>query len=133
VCVLRSIARLLHIASVAICLISAASFALFVINQTSTAAAQQRGAVNGEAASGSASGPASASDASREGPPRPSANGSSARSVIDDLSSTLASPFNAVTAGVSSEWGIRISRLLLALLVYGFVLGYLARVIGVRA
>ena len=37
-----------------------------------------------------------------------------------------------MSTGSNSQWAIRGVRLLLALLVYGFGLGYLARVIRVR-
>jgi hypothetical protein len=58
---------------------------------------------------------------------------SSARKRIDEASNALTSPFSAVVGSSSSEWSSRIANLLLALAVYGFGLGFLARVLRVRA
>ena len=51
---------------------------------------------------------------------------------IDEASDYFTSPFAGIVSGSSSEWVVRGVKLLLALLVYGFGLGYLARVIRVR-
>jgi len=141
--VLFPFARILRLASFVICLIAIASFALFAINQTGAASAHQQKVLNGEAAAPSIAGSPNAS-----GEPSPagatshqagahssgshSEQESSARSVIDDASNALTSPFSGVTAGSSSEWTIRSTRLLLALAVYGFGLGFLARVLRLR-
>ncbi len=61
-----------------------------------------------------------------------SAHESSLHSTIDDVSNRLTSPFSGLTSGSSSEWVVHGVNLLLALLVYGFGLGFLARVIRVR-
>jgi hypothetical protein len=56
----------------------------------------------------------------------------SVHKAIDEASNTLTSPFAGVTAGSTSQWAIRGANLLLALVVYGFGLGFLARLIAVR-
>jgi hypothetical protein len=129
--VLFPLARLLRLASVVICLITVSSFALFVINQTSAASAHQQSIVNGEAPPSGAGAAAGAGSVNGSSGAR-ATHTSSVRRVIDDASNALTSPFSGITAGSGSEWTIRITRLLLALAVYGFGLGFLARVIRVR-
>lgn len=134
------LARLLRLASIAICAITLASFALFVINQTSTASAHQQRLLGGESAP-AASAPVTAapgagtggSAGGRQRAPGPSAsvNESSLRRFIDEASNAFTSPFAGVISS-TSEWTVRITRLLLALVVYGFGLGFLARVLRVR-
>jgi hypothetical protein len=121
-----SLAGPLRLVSIVICLIVLASFALFAVNQTSSASTHQQEKVN-SAASGSTVTPAGAASPhakhSQEGAPR---------KAIDDVAEALTSPFSGVTAGSSSEWVTRGVSLLLALIVYGFGLGFLARVLRVR-
>lgn len=116
----------LRLASIGLCLIVIASFALFAINQTSNASAQQQEKLN-EAAPTTAVVPGQGS-----APPRSPSHKSSARKVIDEAAEVVTSPFDAATEGVSSEWVIHAINLLLTLLVYGFGLGFIARVIRVR-
>jgi hypothetical protein len=120
--VLSSLAGALRLASLAICLVAIASFGLFVVNQTSSASAHQQGLVNSAAPTPTAASPAKSS----------SGQESSVHRAIDDTSNAFASPFSGVTAGSSSEWVIRGANLLFVLIVYGFGLGFLARVIRVR-
>jgi hypothetical protein len=124
--VLSSLAGLLRLASLAICLVAIASFGLFVANRTSSASAHQQRLLN-EGAPPTAAAPTATS-------PAKSASGqeSSVHRAIDDASNVFTSPFSGVTAGSSSEWIIRGTKLLLVLIVYGFGLGFLARVIRVR-
>jgi hypothetical protein len=107
---------MLRLASAAACAITIASFALFAIIQTGTASAHQQKVLSGEA-------PA----------PRPTQHESSARQLIDEASDALTSPFAGVVSSSSGEWATRTTRLLLALVVYGFGLGFLARVLRARA
>jgi hypothetical protein len=129
------LARALHFASVIICLIVVASFALFAINQTNTASAHQQqtlndglppGAVGRPVGSpqGSGSSGADAASGSHKSP---------IRNALDEASSALTSPFSEAFAGSGSEWTKRGVRLALALAVYGFGLGYLGRMVRVRA
>ena len=126
------LSRTLRLASVVICLIVIASFTVFAVNQTSSASAHQQEVLNNEVAKPSASaGSASHASGSSTASGSPS-HESSVHEAIDDASNELTSPFSGVTAGSSSEWVIRSANLALALVVYGFGLGYLARVIRVR-
>jgi hypothetical protein len=117
--VLSLIASLLRLASLVICLIVIASFAIFVVNQTSSASNhQQEEVTNGHAVN--------------PGSPSSSPHKSALHKAIDEASDELTSPFSGITSGSSSEWAIRVVNLALALIVYGFGLGFLARVIRVR-
>ena len=123
---MSSLARVLKLASLALCLVVIASFALFVINRTSDASAHQQQEVNGETTGGGGepSSPIAPDNGGRKG---------SARRTIDEVSEAVTSPFSALTEGSNSEWVIHSVDLGVALLVYGFGLGYVARTIRVRA
>jgi hypothetical protein len=120
------LSRSLHLASVGICLIVIASFTVFAVNQTSSASAHQQEVLNNEVAKPST---AAVSGASAHSAP---SHESAVHEAIDEASKAFTSPFDGITAGWSSEWLIRGANLGLALLVYGFALGYLARLIRVR-
>ena len=112
---------------IVICLIVVASFAVFAVDQTNNASDhQQQDRSIGHRRT------ASAPTAAQSG--RRPAERTRARSTkrIDEASNELTSPFAGVVSGSSSEWAVRGVKLLLALLVYGFGLGYLARVLRVR-
>ena len=119
------LSRTLHLASVFICLIVIASFTVFAVNQTSCASAHQQEVLNDEVKPSTAavSGAGARSSPSHE---------SAVHEAIDEASKAFTSPFDGITAGWSSEWLIRSASLGLALVVYGFGLGYLARLIRVR-
>jgi hypothetical protein len=120
--VLYPVARLLHFASVVICLIVVASFALFAVSQTNSASAHQQQVLNEAGGSNTRTGASSST----------SSHSSTIRKTLDEASSALTSPFSEVFASSNSEWAKRGVRLLLALALYGFGLGYLARMIRVR-
>jgi hypothetical protein len=113
--VISTIVKLLRFASIVICVIVIASFAIFVVGQTKSASKHQVEAVRG----------------------RPSVTTSTHKSslhkAIDEAAQELTSPFAGIVSGSSSEWVIRSVKLLLALAVYGFGLGFLARALRVRA
>jgi predicted PurR-regulated permease PerM len=119
--VTSALAKLLRTTSIAICLIVIASFAVFAVNQTKSASnhQQEQLATPAEAAQRAAA------------PVPPKHHESSVHEVLDEVSGELTSPFAGLASG-SSEWANRGAELLLALLVYGFGLGYLARVLRVR-
>jgi hypothetical protein len=123
---MSSLARVLKFASLALCLVVVASFALFAINRTSDASAHQQQEVNGQTTGGAGepSGAIAPDNGGRKG---------SARRTIDEISEAVTSPFAALTEGSSSEWVIHSVDLAVALVVYGFGLGYVARTIRVRA
>lgn len=108
-----ALASLMRLASIAICLVAIASFTLFVVNQSSSASAHQQNEVKSESAAG------------------PHKEGSLHKS-IDNVSNAVTSPFSGITAGWSSQWLIRGVNLLLVLVIYGFGLGFLARLIRVK-
>jgi hypothetical protein len=123
----NGVSTLLRLGSRVACAIVLVSFALFAIDQAGSASAQQQNEVNESAPAGTAGAgakPKSTATAKKgEG---------GAREAVDEASSTITSPFAGAVAGVHNEWASRGVRLLLALLVYGFGLGYLARVLRVR-
>jgi hypothetical protein len=122
------LSRTLHLASVFICLIVIASFTVWAVDQTSNASAHQQEVLNDEVkpTTAAVNGPAGAS--AKSSAPHESA----VHEAIDEASKAFTAPFDGITAGWSSEWLIRSANLGLALLVYGFGLGYLARLIRVR-
>jgi hypothetical protein len=121
---LTSIARLLRLASLVICAIVIASFVIFAVDQTNSASNHQQAQIAGA--------PATPSTNQGGGRSTATAHAGTVRKAIDEASGKLTSPFSGVTSGSSSEWAIRVAKLLLALVVYGFGLGYLARVLRVR-
>ncbi|HEX9481232.1 MAG TPA: hypothetical protein VF927_03940 [Solirubrobacteraceae bacterium] len=112
-------AKALRAASIVICLIVATSFLLFAINQTSNASGRQQEELGSKA-------PAAQTAATT------TTHESGFRKGLDEVSEELTSPVSGLTSS-ASEWGARGLRLIFALLVYGFALGYIARVIRVRA
>ncbi|HTZ85578.1 MAG TPA: hypothetical protein VMB05_02825, partial [Solirubrobacteraceae bacterium] len=108
-----------------LCLLVTASFVLFVVHDTSVASAHQQEVVN--------SGVPPGQPLPGEGAPakEPSSTGS-ARKTIDEVAEAVTSPFSAITSGWDSEWLKRGVLLLLTFAVYGFGLGFLARLIRVR-
>jgi hypothetical protein len=117
---LAAIYKLLRTASIAICLIVAVSFVIFAANQTKTASGRQQSALTNSGSGGSSAGGATA------------AKKNQFHQAIDEAASVFTSPFAGIVSASKSEWGDQMVKLLLALLVYGFGLGYVARVIRVR-
>lgn len=119
---LDGLSTLLRLASRIICLIVIVSFAIFAVEQTSSASTHQQNEINESGPPGS-SAPKKESSSKNEG---------AVHEAIDEASSSLTSPFSGVTAGWQNQWAIRGVLLALALLVYGFGLGFLARTLRVR-
>jgi hypothetical protein len=115
------LARLLRLASIAICLIALASFVTFAVDQASAGSNRQQAEVNDVESSGETS-----TTASKSG------HESSLHEALDKAFSTLASPFSGITSGSHSQWTIQIVDTLLVLLVYGFALGFVARLLPGR-
>jgi hypothetical protein len=119
---MSSFAGLLRLASVVICVIVIAAFAIFVFDQAKGASAHQQQAVAAGAASnttGESSSRSTTSPAQESAPHR----------VLDEVSNGLTSPFSGITAGSNHVWAVHGVNLVLALLIYGFGFGYLARVL----
>jgi hypothetical protein len=109
---------------VVLCLIVIVSFVLFAVDQTSSASAHQQAVVNAAAPGAPA--------AAAQQPATSNDSKSSVRSTIDEASEAITSPFSFATESTSSEWLSRGIALVLTLLVYGFVLSFVARTIRVR-
>ena len=93
------------------CALVSLGFALFAVNQASSATRQQTAALNS-----APSAPA----------PRQSRAEGQPRRFIDAAARKLTSPFRSLLS-TSSQWSAEIFSTLMALLVYGVGLGYLAR------
>jgi hypothetical protein len=115
------LARLLRLASIAICLIAIASFLTFALDESSSASNHQQTEVN----------EAGPPETSTTVSPKPG-HKSSLHQAIDKAFSTLASPFSGITSGSNSQWTIQIVDTLLVLFVYGFGLSFLARLLPGR-
>jgi hypothetical protein len=116
------LARVLRLASIAICLIAIVSFATFALDQTSSASSHQQAQVDASVPAGLGTATVRSSSEGHK---------SGLHEALDKASSTLSSPFSGVTGGSSSEWTIHVVNTLLMLLVYGFGLGFLARLLRV--
>lgn len=114
-----AIIKLLRTAAFVVCLIVIASFVVFAVQQTKSASGRQ-----GEQA-------ASPTGAAKPIPANSKRHEGSVHKALDEASAELTSPFDGIVSS-SSEWATRGFKLLLALIVYGFGIGYLARVLRVR-
>jgi hypothetical protein len=119
--------RLLSWGSTVCCLIVIASFAVFVVNQTGAASQGQLRELGGSVTAGSAT--AATNGASNDGKPAPK---SPLHQWIDEAGETLRAPFSSLTSS-HSEWYAMGIGTLLALLLYGFILRFIARSVQVRA
>jgi len=115
------LARLLRLASIVICLIAIASFVIFAVDQTGSASSHQQANAAAPATPG-----ATTTSATSKG------SESALHKTIDKAFSTLSSPFSGVTSGSNSQWTIHIVDTLLVLLVYGFGISFLARLLPGR-
>jgi hypothetical protein len=106
---IRVISRGLVACSFACCALVVASFTLFALSQASGASRTQVAELNSGRAPGKVV----------HAPAQP-------RRFIDGASTALTSPFKTFIHS-DSQWAVRIATTLLALLLYGFGLGYLAR------
>jgi hypothetical protein len=109
--------RPLRIVAIVLSLLVAAGFLLFALDDFSRASARSRDRVAGVDAPDRAP----AAERTRE------QRNSRARELVDDANDVLLRPFAGIVAGASSRWVQRGVPALLGLLVYGFLLGYLAR------
>jgi predicted PurR-regulated permease PerM len=117
--VLGILAKVIRVASIVICLIVLVSFAVFAINQTKSASGHQREVLGESAASVNEGSSAKHKE-------------SSAHKTLDEVASKLTSPFSGIVTS-SSEWAKETFNLVMALLIYGFGLSYIARVLRVRS
>ena len=110
----------LRIASVVFSVLVLLGFGLFAIDEARSAS-QGSVAVIGGAGAGSGVDPTPAQEAARE------ATNGSPREAIDDANDVLLAPFAVLTSDDANEWAARGIPALVALLLYGFGLGFLAR------
>ncbi len=115
-----TVIRLLRIASVSICALVLVSFLVFAVQQTKEGSLHQQQEITSPAA-------AEASNHAKSAAPHEG----TLHKALTDTSNKLTAPFAGLVSS-SSEWASRGIKLVLALLVYGFGLGYLARVLRVR-
>jgi hypothetical protein len=121
--VLEGILRTASIVASALVILS---FALFAVDETRDAAKQSAAAVAGLEATGSAD-PSTSEERARE-----RAHGR-VRETIDDADDVLVRPFAFAASNSDSSWVRRGAPAVLALLVYGFGLSFLARYARGRA
>ncbi len=121
-----ALAKLLRLAAISICLVTSASLALYAINQTDSASAHQQESLATNGAVPAAGTPGSTVQTNES-------HTKGVRGVIDEVAKTLTSPFAGATESSNSEWVKRGAGTLIALLVYGFGLGFIARFVRVRA
>ena len=117
--------RFLRIAAIVCSLLVAAGWLWFAADQTSAASQQTQDEIAGQLA---AREPAPDSDQERD---REKVN-SPAHEFVDDTNDVLLVPFTAVAQNSTSTWVRRSAPALLALLVYGFGLGLVARAVAGR-
>lgn len=109
--------RPLRSVAIVLSLIVVAGFTLFAVDDLSRASAQSRDRI----ARVDAADPAPATERTRE------AHHGRGRELIDDANDILLRPFAGIVADSPSRWVQRGVPALLGLLVYGFLLGSLAR------
>jgi hypothetical protein len=109
--------RPLRIVAIVLSLLVAAGFTLFAVDDLTRASAQSRDRVAGVRSPD----PTPAAERTRE------QRHGRARELVDDANDILLQPFAGLVANTSSRWVQRGVPALLGLLVYGFLLGYLAR------
>jgi hypothetical protein len=121
----RVIERALRFAAIACSLLVIVGWGWFVADETSAASKQSQAEIAGQTASRSAS-PDPDQERARE------KVNSKVHEAVDDANDVLLKPFASIADGSSSKWVRRTVPALLALLVYGFGLGLLARVAAGR-
>lgn len=99
-------------------------FVVFAVGQSKTAATHQVSELAG-------SPPAQQQMGAQQGGKRTS-RASAATRMLDEAAETVTSPFSALTANTSSAWLLHVADTLLALLVYGLGVGFLARIARLR-
>lgn len=123
------LANLMHATSIVACLFVLVSFALFAVDEMGSASDHQQAAI---AAGAPVLGPAFGGTPAKPAPTTGKSSGNAVRNTIDDVSSALVSPFKALTSGQSDQWVVHGVNTLGALLLYGFALGFAARLVRVR-
>lgn len=118
-------AALLRLVSVLASLVVVVSFILFAIDESRAASDASRAQIAGQRAA-AVPDPTAQQERARE------RAHSKPRELVDDANDVLVRPFAWAAKNSTSTWARRGIPALLALLVYGLLLGFLARVIRVR-
>ena len=126
------VVRTLSWFSTACCLIVLASFVVFVVNQSGAASRGQLQELGGSITPSTANAAPSASR-SKGGSTSAQATESPLHRWLDNTAETLRSPFSSLTSSSHSEWYAQGIGTLLALLLYGFLLRFVARAVQFRA
>jgi hypothetical protein len=113
--------RALRLVAVVCSLLVAAGWVWFAIDETNAASKQTQAEIAGLRAARQAD-PSPDQELARE-----KVNGK-VHEAVDDANDVLLKPFASIAAGSSSKWVRRTVPAVLALIVYGFGLGLLARV-----
>ena len=109
--------RILRTVAIVVSLVVIVSFALFAVDELSGAAKRNEAKL----AQDLEANPPAAAERQRE------KDHGSVREAIDDADDTLVSPFTGIASGSDDRWVQRGVPALIALLVFGFGLGFLAR------
>lgn len=131
---MSSLTTLMRLASRVSCLIVIAWFVVFAVDQTGAASAHQQNEVipNSAPVAGPAARTGAEPGAAEGGAAVPAKSEGTARRVLNETADALTSPFAGAVSGLHSEWASHLVKTLLALLVYGFGLAFLARFLSVR-
>ncbi|HEX4466208.1 MAG TPA: hypothetical protein VH025_03400 [Solirubrobacteraceae bacterium] len=134
------VVKVIRTVSVLACLIVIASFAVFAINQTQDASDHQQTALNGRPVPGAPPSTVATNRtvanttttvATKE--KQEEAHESGFHKTLDHASNAVTSPFAGIVSETDSQWIVRGVKLILALLVYGFGLSFVARYLRVTA
>lgn len=113
-----SLLGLALLASRVICLIVIAWFVVFAVNQTKAASQHQQQEISG--------------GAQRQSSAPPRQHRSTATKTLDEAAEAVTQPFASIASKQSNEWLSHGIDLVLALLIYGLAVGFLARLIRLR-
>ena len=113
------VVSVVRLASWIACLVVLIAFILFATNQAGAATNQQLSTLSGPSTVTAAPGA------------KPSAGSTSLRQKVTNVSDTLTSPFHNVLS-TSSAWGMHVSQLVIALLLYGFGVSFALRAMAMR-
>lgn len=114
-----SLLGLALLASRVVCLIVIAWFVVFAVDQTKTASQHQQNEIPGGTQQQSL---ASSGQQKR----------STATKTLDEAAEAVTQPFASITSKDSNQWLIHGLDLVLALLIYGLAVGFVARLIRLR-
>lgn len=119
------------LASRIVCLIVIAWFVVFAAEQSKAATKHQVGELGGTTQQGGAQ-QTGAQQGGAQSDGKRAAKHNTAHRLLDEVAEAVTSPFSRLTAGTSSAWLAHGADTLLALLVYGLGVGFVARFVRLR-